>query len=64
MNSLLRLNEREGAHRVPSSFAKKAAAFSRSHFAEDFVLLAQPTKLLTLFGSKALSLTAIDLCLA
>ena len=63
--SLLRLDEPEGAHRIPSSFAKKALVlFSRFLFvAKDPVFPPEPSEFLTLFGAVPLPLTAINLCL-
>jgi hypothetical protein len=65
MAGLLRLDELESVHRVPSSFAKKAAAFFQdfSLLAEDPVLSPESSELLTLLGGETLSLATVDLCL-
>jgi hypothetical protein len=57
--------EPEGAHRVPSSFAKKALGLFQdfSLLTEDPVLSPESSEFLTLFGGETLSLAAVDLCL-
>jgi hypothetical protein len=67
VSGLLRLDELEGAHRVPSSFAKNPPRPSFQYltlFSEELVLFAQPAELLTLFGARAFALAMIDLCLS
>ena len=58
----LHVDEPEQVHRIPSSLAKKGAAFRRTSFyCLRMQFSSEPTQLLSLAGGQALSLSGVDL---